>query len=185
MGSGTRPSLQMQSRLHSPLHCSCYSGLSSAGLQQVPSDLGACALSAHTPWNSLPSVFCLVHANPSISSQLWTHLVGEAFPNIQTKSDPFYKQHIPLLNNTHHRWLYMYLWVFDSCQTPHAWLHMDLSCLLFLKNHFNIIFKVSSNTQPGARTHHPEIKSHVFHWLSQKGAPRLHLLLFIMWLSGP
>ena len=39
-----------------------------------------------------------------------------------------------------------------------------------------ILFLSNLYTQHGARTHNLEIKSHMLYWLSQPGAPQLHLL---------
>lgn len=36
---------------------------------------------------------------------------------------------------------------------------------------FEILFLINLKTQHGARTHNPEIKSHVFHRLNQPGVP--------------
>lgn len=70
---------------------------------------------------ALPSLFCQVNANPSISSQLKNHLVGEDFPDIRTRPAPLFINNTYLsLITTHHRWFYLYLGVFDSCQTSSA-----------------------------------------------------------------
>lgn len=90
---------------------------SSALLHQVPSGLRACTLSAHGPWNSLPSLCCLVDACLSISSQLRHHLVGEDFPYIQKPRSPFINR--TCLSITSQMVLHIFVSISDmSASTP-------------------------------------------------------------------